>query len=210
MGHEIVSKSERSFIGNVCYYALDLVVILTIVAVLLAVVHKYATQNINVAQTLPGASVVFYNDDPFLEVGDVLPVYRFSADWKVEIGKVRVAEQDGDKFVAHFDKEHFSWPMGRQGQVTAQLPDWVQVNIGSALGLKAGDQLVLFDGRRQVGRIELKEISTQSAWGTLLSSSKADLRGLTASEFSVPTQIAYFKNPYVFIGELAIIALAVC
>jgi len=196
-------------LNNFVFHAFDLVVIMAMVSILLAVVHKYSTHNINVSHTLPNSTVILHSDDPYVRLGDMLPVYRFNWDWKIEIGKVKVINIEGDKITATFNAKDFSWPMGRQGLVTDHHGDSVQINIGRTMDLEVGDQMILFKNRRKIGKIRLTEVSLDSARGNVLFSPTMALVGLTASEFIFPTQVAYFNNPFVFAFEIICISLAI-
>ena len=204
-----MAQTSHRALNRICLHAYDLVLTLTFIILLLAIPHRWVTHNINIAQTLPNETVIFYSNDSLLIQGDELPVYRFNPGWKVEIGKVRVEARQGAKITARYDSEEFAWPMGRQGRVVAVSGTSIRVDIGANMALHDGDHLIIFDERKNLGRIRLDRVMGDSSEGTILFSPKGSLLGKTASEFIIPTQVVYFKNSSVKLLEWLVLAIVI-
>lgn len=186
--------------------------LLGLLTLVLAPVHYRSTRLLNVWQTLPGDRILLRTaeaQDLRLSAGDPLPVYRFSRDWKTEIGRVRVVSVTGEYILCRYDPGRFQWPMGRQGTVTSVGdPGTVNINLGRGARLGEGDQLVLFHERTRVGRVRLVRVGEEESTAEVLAAPAApSLLGLTAGEFIVPTTAAVFPSRTLRHVELALIAL---
>jgi protein-S-isoprenylcysteine O-methyltransferase Ste14 len=175
---------------NFWHWSYELVLILAFFVLLGTPLHHCGTVHINVGKTINQDTVLLLDPPPGLRLqpGDVLPVYRFNPYWRTEIGKVKIEELSGKEIRCSFDSSKFRWPMGRQGRVIAIYDlDHVTINIGSNVGLKVGDNLILFKDRLNVGRIQLEKVASDISLAKVVSAVPRDLLGLTASEFIIPT-----------------------
>ena len=192
-------------------FAYELGLLFAVLLLLLVPIHRAGTWNANIERIVDATHVtVNYPNAARLRPGDQVPIYRFNPDWKAEIGRAVVEGVDGAVVLLAYAPASFRWPMGRQGLVTDQDGGAVQVDLGAKLGLARGDRLNLFLERRRVGSIVLTEVREGSSTARVLDSAVPQLRGLVASEFTIPTQAVFDYNPVLSVVEvlLALIVLS--
>ncbi|MES2949359.1 MAG: methyltransferase [Pseudomonadota bacterium] len=179
---------------------------LALLALIGGVFHQSQTSYHNIIGREDGTRVFFYADA--LEAGHFavnadLPVYRYNPDWVSKIGVAKIESVtllDGRvKVLLSYDPNSFAWPMGRQGIVQSQLPgNRVLVSFGQASGFAVGDRLNLFRGREPVGSVLVESVFDSylvaTVHGVNASHKDAQLRGMTVSEFIIPTLAASFKG----------------
>ena len=192
-------------------FAYELGLLFAVLLLLLVPIHRAGTWNANIERIVDATHVtVNYPNAARLRPGDQVPIYRFNPDWKAEIGRAVVEGVDGAVVLLAYAPASFRWPMGRQALVTDQDGGAVQVDLGAKLGLARGDRLNLFLERRRVGSIVLTEVREGSSTARVLDSAVPQLRGLVASEFTIPTQAVFDYNPVLSVVEvlLALIVLS--
>jgi len=193
----------RLNLDRVSRFVYELVLLLTVLIILFAPLHSAATRHFNISKTLGPSAVSFIADDKSnLAVADMLPVYRFQEARDLELGRVRVEEIRGDQIICSFKPEDFVYPIGRHGRVVKV--DWprLEVDIGSRLGLKPGDLLVLFKGREPAGTVRLSEVSDLFSRAQVVNGAQGNLLGLTVSEYALATQVAFFNNRFLSLLEI--------
>ncbi len=194
-----------------CAVAYEIGLVLAAVLLLLALIHRPAVWHADVEKIVDATHVaVTYPHAVDLTVGQRVPIYRFSDDWRMEIGRASVESVDGQTVLLSFDPHAMRWPMGRQGLVTAQDGDLVELALGRRLGLQPGDRLNLFRDRKRVGRVILTEVGEQTSNGRLTGDGKLAATGLLASEFTVCTQAVFDQHPWLSAFELASLMMALC
>ena len=124
-----------------------------------------------------------------ISAGESLDVFRFHDGWRSTIGRAVVTGTEGSRITASFDPRGFRWPLGRHARIIGGEGNTVTIEAGRAFGLLPGNELVVFMGREKVGRIRLTEVGLSASTATVLESSRPYLQGLTASEYTVATQI---------------------
>jgi len=190
----------------VCRVVYELGLWFAVLLLLLAPIHRANTWNANIEKIIDATHVtVTYPNAARLTSGDQVPIYRFNPDWKVEIGRAIVERVDGDVVLLAYTPASFRWPMGRQGLVTDHNGGVVQVDLGSRLGLGPGDHLNLFLDRRLVGSIVLTEVREGSSTARVVDSAVPQLRGLLASEFTIPTQAVFDYSPVLSVVEVLLV-----
>ncbi len=184
----------------------ELAVFFAFILLVFLPIHRLATVNLNVTRTLDFSHILIQPPSPFLlKPGQALPTYRFCVNWRTEIGHATIQSISEEGVVCSFDSEKMRWPMGRHGTVVGREGNLVRVDVGSSLLLKPGDRLILFDGRQAVGRLELAQVFDDFSLATVLENSGPLLEGLSASEYTVMTQVCYLRYPILVIIEIVMI-----
>ncbi len=201
------TRAARTHLACAITYELGLV--LAAALLLLALLHRATVWHTNVATVVDTNHVtVTHPNAASLTLGEVVPIYRFSNDWRSEIGTARIERVEGQTVLLVYDPASMRWPMGRQGLVTAQVGEFVQVGLGSGVGLRAGDHLNLFDDRKRVGRVVLTYVGEQTSTARMVDGKGLAAIGLLASEFTVATQAVFDNDPWLNAIEVASFALA--
>lgn len=190
--------------NKVFYFFYELALLFSFCVLILTPLHIAASRHYNVDKLVGPSSVAFNAPDTsFIVPGDIFPVYRFNPGWTSEIGWVRVTSIQSHEVFVSYNPNEFLWPMGRQGRVVAFNDSMVKVMLGADLGFKSGDKLNLFQDRTLAGKIQLQEIYLDYSLARVLSMPRGtSIEGLTASEFTYVTQVAFFKNPFVTLIEV--------
>ncbi len=194
-----------------CTIAYELGLVLAAALLLLALLHGATVWHTNVATVVDTNHVtVTHPNAASLTLGEVVPIYRFSNDWRSEIGTARIERVEGQTVLLVYDPASMRWPMGRQGLVTAQVGEFVQVGLGSGVGLRAGDHLNLFHDRKRVGSVVLTYVGEQTSTARIIDGKGLAAIGLLASEFTVATQAVFDNDPWLSAVEVASFSLALC
>lgn len=144
-----------------------------------------------------------------MKIGQTLPIFRYNETWQKKLGDIVIEKIESGTALASFDPQKFVWPMGRQGQITESSGANVLISLGSTLGLKNGDRLIVFDGRKNIGKLEITKVSKNKSLAKVLYSPQDNQIGLTVSEYTVATQAVLFQNRILSLAELLLIALTV-
>ncbi len=194
-----------------CSVAYEIGLVLAALLLLLALLHRPAVWHADVERIVDARHIaVTYPNAAGLRADQTVPIYRFSGDWRMAIGQARVESVDGQTVLLSFDPGAMRWPMGRQGLVTAQHGDLVEIGLGRQLGLRPGDRLNLFRDRKRVGGVVLTELGEQTSKGRLTGDGKLAATGLLASEFTVSTQAVFDQHSWLSAFELASVMLLLC
>jgi len=184
-----------------CRILFELGLLFAVVTLALIPLHASQTRHANVIGIVDDQhfTVKLADRDHLNPSGD-LPIYRFNPNWQEPIGNAFVDRQDGDIVTFRYDPSTFQWPLGRQGVVLNCQSKEVTVNLGSAVHLKTGDRLNLFQQRHHVGKIQLTDVGPIESKGQIIAYfqptyTPSDLGGLTVSEFEVATQVVYSHSP---------------
>ncbi|MBI5220791.1 MAG: hypothetical protein HY978_03065 [Candidatus Liptonbacteria bacterium] len=185
---------RREIVDRTCQVSYELALLAVFFLIAAVPFQKQATEHQNV-RTLDATHIAFdAADSTALRPGVTLPAYRFQNNWRSELGRVTVARVEEGTAVAVFDPGSFRWPMGRHGRVVVTDGDTVTIDVGTSLGLQPNDQLILFSERDRVGRITLTSVDTDLARARVDEISRPNLVGLTASEYTVATQVVWDRG----------------
>ncbi len=193
-----------------CRVGYESTMLLFLLLIILIPIHRSATRHFNIDHTFNSCCVSFHPDEnvPIREM-DLLPVYRLQPGLQFELGKVRLEELIKNEALCSFDPSDFRWPMGRQGRIVEDVSGTIKVDMGTNLAFSPGNILYLFQNRDIVGTIEIQKVFDSYSLARVLQCSVHDLRGLTASEYTVATQVAFFSNRWLARGE-AFIFFMIC
>jgi protein-S-isoprenylcysteine O-methyltransferase Ste14 len=194
-----------SLTGKIWLYFYELALLLAGVMLALGPVHASFTQHFIINKVYGKNTVSFLAPEAVrIQPGEVIPIYRFHAQCKTEIGRVKVSGIQGGEVICSYDPTAFKWPMGRHGRVLKHDGTHVVVSMGADQGFRQDDRLVVYEQRRPVCRIRLTDISSDRSSGEIEGTFSGDLTGLTVSEYTVPTQAVYFNAPLLAVFEVGI------
>jgi len=186
---------RRLNLSKICQFCYEGVVLLTLAVLILAPLHLRATRHFSLTKIYNSTTVSFLVDSPTnLSRGDILPVYRFQGNEKLEIGRVKVSELRNREVICILDPKELRWPIGRHGSVVAVNWPSVTVDLGARDGFKEKNHLILFLERKRIGSIELTKVFTSFSEARVINSLSRNLKGAIVSEFTVATQVAFFKH----------------
>lgn len=192
--------------GRIWLYCYELALILTGLMMALGPVHASFTQHFIINRVYDDNAVSFPAPEAVdIRPGAVIPIYRFHAHCKTEIGRVRVSGIQGREVICSYDPTAFKWPMGRHGRVLEHDGTRVVISMGRDRGFKQDDRLVVYRERKYACRIRLTGISSDRSSGRIEGGFSGDLTGLTVSEYTVPTQAVYFNEPLLSVFEVGIL-----
>ena len=187
-----------ALVNKACYRAFALSMMLGVVVLMLAPLHRAGNHFENLTEVRADDTVVFQaGAERGLAVGDTLQLFRFNPGWTDPIGQIELVERRDEQWVARFDPARFAWPVGRQGTVDRVDGPTVELNVGSAIGVTPGVRLFLYDERVQVGQMEVTSARADRATGTILRlEPDTPVLGLTATEFIIVNQVGWFHAPW--------------
>ncbi len=196
---------------NVFQVSYELAIILALLLFVVAPIHGVATKHFNIARTIDNSHAEFFTDGKTaFETGDKLPVYRFHNGCKMPVGWAVVERTEKEKVHCLFDPARFRWPMGRHGRIIQVLsPKEVRIDIGSSLDLRSEDILIVFEGRRPVGKIRLRDVFGSASVAEVLEGRPPFREGQTVSEYTVATQVVLMKNTFLSFFEILLIVVVV-
>jgi protein-S-isoprenylcysteine O-methyltransferase Ste14 len=197
---------RRSLTGRIWLYFYELAILLAGLMLAMGPVHASFTQHFIINKLYDRNTVSFTAAEPAgIRPGDVIPVYRFDAQCKSEIGKVKVAAVQDREVICSYDPTTFRWPMGRHGRVLEHEGTRAEVNLGADHGFRQDDWLVVYRERNPICGIRLTDVSSDRSSGEIRGMFQGDLTGLTVSEYTVPTQAVYFNTPLLSVLEVGIL-----
>lgn len=150
--------------------------------------HALGTATVTIRRVLPDRFEVA--DGGQLSVGARVPVFRYSNDWRSEIGHGQVVQRRGNIALVAYDADDFIWPLGQQGTILSTEGRRVQIDIGQNVDLLRGDILFSYDGVTPTGRLRVERVSEESALAVVTGG--AARPGQVVTPFSVVNRVSWF------------------
>lgn len=191
-------------------FVYELAVLLFVLFLLFTPIHALNTKHLNILETLPDNKVLIKLDsDMKVKIGQTLPIFRYNETWQKKLGDIVIEKISSGTALASFNPQKFVWPMGRHGQIINSSGANASISLGSSLGFKSGDRLIVFDSRKNIGKLEITKVSKNKSLAKILYSPQGNQIGLTVSEYAVATQAVLFQNRILSLVELFLILLTV-
>jgi len=194
----------RPVVNEWCGHAYRLAILLALLTICGAPLHKMATREADVTRVyLDGSFEVSGQDLGGLSVGDTVPVYRFNPGWRQDIGKATITRVEPGRVTATHNPREFLWPLGMQGVVTSIDEGHATVNLGSSQGVKAQERWNVFEDRKRVGAVRLQVLSEDKS--RVYPTRRTWKVGQVVSRYTVANQITWMASPWIVYAEWGII-----
>jgi hypothetical protein len=178
----------------ICRVVYELCLLIGPTLYLLVAIHGTVTRHFNVCATPDPTHLEVQEDRPgVFTLGNDYPMYRFQENFTEPFLRAKVVRVIGNRVTFQVDPSKSKVGIGRHGMVLEQDQNRYRVNLGSRNELSVGNNLLVFNGRVQVGTLRIVETGLDSAECILLDTdrliSPTELVGKTVSEYSIVTQI---------------------
>lgn len=165
--------------------------------------HALGTRSAAIVRVLPGHRFEVA-DGGQLPIGARVPVFRYSSEWRSEIGHGRVVERKGELAVLGYDDEDFVWPLGFQGSVARVDGRRVQLDIGRDVGVMRGQVLFTYDDVRRTGRLRVERVGPGDAVAVVTGGMPG--QGQVVGPHTVINRVSWFGPAWARVAEWCAIA----
>jgi hypothetical protein len=199
---------------------------MAVLVILLTPLNQLGMRQYNTERILPDNKIEFLESDKdAFAVGDHLPIYRFNPEWQKPIGEVEVLAYDNGSWLARYDPKTFRWPMANQGAIIKSDAQFVYLNVGQSVGVKAGDTWHVFAGSEIIGKVIIHSVTESESVAQLVqpfpgleshslesksleNQSRENLVGLHVSPYYIANQIIVFDQPWIRIFQITVLLAA--
>ncbi len=205
MGENHLSYSAD--LNRLCHHLYVIAMLAAAVVLLFAPLHLHCTVQAPIVETLGGGQVRFMpagNQVP--GTGDTVHFFRYHDEWRLPIGRVRViSAHPTDGVLAQAVEKSFRFPLGIQGTVAWQSPDFrrIRVNIGEDAGLLPTHQVQLLRDGRRFATARVIEVQASDAELEIEGDRLLPALGALATIYTVQNSVSYLAMPWLETLEVA-------